>query len=80
VQVPGGSQVVVDLATVSTAPSFSLTVTPLPGSGPVLAARAVSETEDRGPLLTTELVDPGRYMVTVPRVVADLSTGLRPRG
>ena len=33
-----------------------------------------------GPLLTTELVDPGRYTVSVPRVVADLSTGLRPRG
>ena len=33
---PAGSQVVVDLATVSTAADFALTVTPLPGSGPVL--------------------------------------------
>ena len=79
VRVPGGSQVVVDLATVSTAPTFAFTVTPTSGSGPVFAARAVNEAEDRGPLLTTELVDPGRYLVTVPRVVADLSTGLRPR-
>ncbi len=80
VEVPGGSQVVVDLGTVSTAATFSLTVTPLAGSGPVLAARAVSEAEDRGPLLTIDLVEPGRYAVTVPRVLADLSTGLRPRG
>jgi hypothetical protein len=80
VRVPGGSQVVIDLATVSTAPTFAFTVTPTPGSGPVFAARAVSEAEGRGPLLTTELVQPGRYLVSVPRVVADLSTGLRPRG
>ena len=66
VRVPGASQVVVDLATVSTAASFSLTISPLPGSGPVLAVRAVSEAGERGPLLTTELVDPGRYTVTVP--------------
>ena len=63
VRVPGGSQVVVDLATVSTAPTFAFTVTPTSGSGPVFAARAVSEAEERGPLLTTELVDPGRYLV-----------------
>ena len=80
VRVPGGSQVVVDLATVSTAPTFAFTVTPTSRSGPVFAARAVSEAEARGPLLTTELVQPGRYLVSVPRVVADLSTGLRPRG
>jgi hypothetical protein len=80
VRVPGGSQVVVDLATVSTAPDFALTVTPRPGSGPVLAARAVAEAEARGPLLSTELVEPGRYTVVVPRVVADVSAGLRPRG
>ena len=80
VRVPGGSQVVVDLATVSTAPTFAFTVTPTAGSGPVFAVRAVSEAEEKGPLLTTELVDPGRYLVAVPRVVADLSTGLRPRG
>jgi hypothetical protein len=80
VRVPGGSQVVVDLTTLSTAPSFSLTVVPLPGSGPVFAARAVTEAEARGPLLTTELVEPGRYTVVVPRVAADMSTGLRRRG
>ena len=79
VQVPEGTQVSVDLATVSTAPIFSLTVTPLAGSGPVLVARSVAEAEARGPWLSTELVEPGRYSVLVPRVVADLSTGLRPR-
>ena len=70
----------VDLATVSTAADFAVTVTPLPGSGPVLAARSVAEAEAAGPMLTTEPVEPGRYTVVVPRVVADLSTGLRPGG
>ena len=77
VRVPRGGQVVVDLGTVSTAPSFALTVTPLAGSGPVYATRAVSESEAKGPLLTLEPVEPGRFTVTVPRVVGDLSTGLR---
>ena len=80
VRVPAGSQVVVDLKTVSTAVAFALTVTPLPGSGPVLAARSVAEAEAAGPMLTTEPVEPGRYTVVVPRVVADLSAGLRPGG
>jgi hypothetical protein len=80
VRVPAGSQVVVDLATVSTAADFALTVTPLSGSGPVLAARSVAEAEAAGPMLTTEPVEPGRYTVVVPRVVADLSAGLRPGG
>jgi len=80
VKVPAGSQVVVDLATVSTATDFALTVIPLPGSGPVLAARSVAEAETAGPMLTTEPVEPGRYTVVVPRVVADLSAGLRPGG
>jgi hypothetical protein len=77
VRVPGGSQVVVDLGTVTTAPDFAVTLSPARGSGPVYAARAVAETEAHGPLLTTELVEPGRFTVAVPRVVADLSTGLR---
>jgi hypothetical protein len=78
--VPAGSQVVVDLATVSSAADFALTVTPLPGSGPVLAARTVAEADAVGPMLTTEPVEPGRYTVVVPLVVADLSAGLRPGG
>ena len=77
VRVPGGGAVVVDLGTVSTAASFALTVTPLAGSGPVYATRAVSESEAKGPLLTLEPVAAGRFTVTVPRVVGDLSTGLR---
>jgi hypothetical protein len=31
-------------------------------------------------MVTTSPVDPGRYVVPVPRVIADLSTGLRSGG
>jgi hypothetical protein len=75
VRVPGGSQVTVDLATVSSAEVFAMTVTPRTGS--VYAVRQVDETEERGPFVTSSPVPPGRYVVPVPRVVADLSTGLR---
>lgn len=80
VAVPAGSQLTVDLATVSAAPLFALTVTPLPGSGPVLAVCQVDEADARGPMMTSSPVGPGRYAVPVPRVVADLSTGLRSGG
>jgi hypothetical protein len=43
----------------------------------VYAVRQVDETEERGPFVTSSPVPPGRYVVPVPRVVADLSTGLR---
>ncbi len=79
VEVPAESQVVLDLGTVSTAPSFSVSVVPLRGSGPVYAVREVTEAEAKGPMLTTEPVPPGRYTVVVPQVLADLSTGLRTR-
>jgi hypothetical protein len=79
VEVPAESQVVLDLATVSTAPSFSVSVVPLRGSGPVYAVREVTEAEAKGPMVTTEPVPPGRYTVAVPPVLADLSTGLRTR-
>ncbi len=79
VTVPARSQVVLDLATVSTASGFSVSVVPLRGSGPVYAVRSVNEAEAKGPLLTTEPVPPGRWAVRVPRVLADLSTGLRVR-
>ena len=77
VQVPAGRQVSIDLATVSSAAVFAISVTPSPGSGPVLAVRLVEEAEARGPMVTSSPVEPGRYAVPVPRVVADLSTGLR---
>jgi len=80
VVVPAGSQASVDLASVSTAADFALTVRPRAGSGPVLAVRQIDEAEARGPMVTTSPVDPGRYVVPVPRVVADLSTGLRSGG
>lgn len=74
VRVSGGSQVTVDLATVSSAASFGLTVSPR--SGELLAVLQVDETESRGGFVTSLPVPPGRYAVLVPRVVADLSTGL----
>jgi hypothetical protein len=77
VAVPAGRQVVVDLATVSSAGEFAVAVTPRPGSGRVLAVRQVDEEEARGPMMTSTPVTPGRYAVPVPSVVEDLSTGLR---
>lgn len=75
--VAAGSQLPVDLASVGTAATFALLVTPVNGSGPLLAVRQVDEVEARGPFITSSPVLPGRYSVAVPRVVADLSTGLR---
>lgn len=79
VHVVAGSTLAVDLATVSTDESFAFTVTPADGSGPVYAARQITETEARGVFVTSSPVEPGRYVVRVPRTVADLSTGLRLR-
>ena len=77
VRLPAGAQVAIDLSTVSEAAGWALAVVPQPGSGPVLAARQVTETGSRGPLVTSSPVPPGRYTVAVPSVVPDLSTGLR---
>ena len=77
VTVLGGSLLVVDLVDVSTAGAFALTVVPRAGSGPVHAVRQVDEEEQRGPFVTSTPVEPGRFTVPVPRVVADLSAGLR---
>lgn len=78
VQVPGDSQLVVPLARFGAGADVALTVVPLAGSGPVLAVRAVSEAEAKGPFLSIEPVPPGRFTVRVPGVLADLSTGLLP--
>jgi hypothetical protein len=75
VRVPGGSQVTVDLASVSSDEVFAMSV--VPRTGPVYAVRVIDEVEERGPFITSSPVLPGRYVVPVPRVVADLSTGLR---
>lgn len=80
VRVSDGTQVAVDLATVSSAESFALAVVPERGSGPVLAVRQVDEVEERGPFVTSSPVQPGRYVVEVPLVAPDLSTGLPPAG
>jgi hypothetical protein len=77
VRLPAGSQVAVDLSTVSDAAEWSVAVVPQPGAGPVLAVRQVTETGSSGPLVTSSPVLPGRYTVAVPSVVPDLSTGLR---
>jgi hypothetical protein len=80
VTVPAGGQVTVDAGTLSADASFAVTLVPSKGSGPVMAARQLTETDATGPLITMTLVSPSRYAVRVPQVVADLSTGLRPRG
>lgn len=78
VTVAAGSQLPVDLATVSTAETFALSV--VPTSGRLLAVLQVDEVEPRGAMLTSSPVPPGLFAVPVPRVVADLSTGLRAGG
>lgn len=80
VTVAAGSQVTVDSGTLSQDASFAVTLVPSKGSGPVMAARQLTETDPSGPLITLLLVSPSRYAVRVPQVVADLSTGLRPPG
>ncbi|HEX6921582.1 MAG TPA: DUF5719 family protein [Actinomycetes bacterium] len=79
VRVPAGTATVVDLATVTRETLYAVAVVPAPGSGPVVASRQISEVAPRGPLITVEPVQPGRFAVRVPSVSADLSTGLRPR-
>ena len=79
VSVPEGTQIAVNLRDISAAPMFAVTVTPLSGSAPVFATRSLSETDSRGPMLTLSTLLPGRYVVAVPHVSADLSTGLRNR-
>jgi hypothetical protein len=78
--VPAASQLPVDLATLGATGSFAVLVRPLAGSGPLYAVREVSQSDPAGPLVTSEPVLPGRYTVRVPRVLADLSTGLRAPG
>jgi hypothetical protein len=78
--VPAGSQLPIDLATLGATGSFAVLVRPLAGSGPLYAVREVSQSDPAGPLVTSEPVLPGRYTVRVPRVLADLSTGLRAPG
>jgi hypothetical protein len=80
VAVPAGGQVTVAADTLSQDASFAVTLVPTKGSGPVMAARQLAETDPSGPLLTVLLVAPSRYAVRVPAVVADLSTGLRAPG
>ena len=77
VDVDAASLLEVDVATISPQAAYALVVSPAPGSGPVLAVSQVTEAEARGPMLTSSPVQPGRYVVAVPRVVADLSAGLR---
>ncbi len=77
VSVLAGGQVAVDLRALSATPTFAVSVTPDAGSGPVFAARVLAESDTRGPMVTVSPLYPGRYVVLVPEVSADLSTGLR---
>jgi hypothetical protein len=79
VTVRAGSQVTVDAAELSTAKNFAVSLRPLRGSGPVAASSEISEADPTGPMVTSSIIVPARYAVRVPSVVADLSTGLRPR-
>lgn len=61
------------------APMFVVVVRPDPGMV-VYGARMLTERGARGPLLTIEPLRPAAVEVSVPRVVRDLSTGLRAAG
>jgi len=76
VEVGAESVLVDDLAGVAADESYALLVRPLPGSGPVLAVRQLEQTDERGTLVTSSPVPPGRFVVSVPRVVPDLTAGL----
>jgi len=76
VEVGAESVLVDDLAGVAAEESYALLVRPLPGSGPVLAVRQLEQTDERGTLVTSSPVPPGRFVVSVPRVVPDLTAGL----
>jgi hypothetical protein len=77
---PAGAQVVVDAARLRLGAGGAVAVVPVAGSGPVVAARILTEAGPRGALLTVSPVYPGRYAVPVPSARADLSTGLRAAG
>jgi hypothetical protein len=76
VDVPAQSLRLVPVSDVPNAGLAAFTVTPSAGSGPVMAAVAVSEKGHVGGLLTGWPLVPGRYQVAVPVVVADITTGL----
>ena len=75
VSVPAGTVVSIDLATV-TPTAGPVVVVPDAQSPPVYVTRHVAEEEARGPFLTSSPVQPGRYTVPVPRVVADVRVAL----
>lgn len=79
VRVPGGSQVEVNVTELTGTATPSLVLEPAAGSGPVHAAVQVEAGGTAERTFTVSPVEPGRYRVDVPRVVADLSTGLRAR-
>jgi hypothetical protein len=79
VTVPEGSQVTVPASQLSSAGQFAVSLVPRPGSGPVMVSSQTTEEVTDGSFVTASVVRPVRYAVRVPRVAADLSTGLRQR-
>jgi hypothetical protein len=77
VHVPAARTVSVDLSSLAhNALLVSVTVTPVPGSGPVYAARSVSEVGSHGPMFTVlPLVTPPQ-VARIPAAAIDLRTGL----
>jgi len=75
VKVPAKSMVTVPLKGGST--PFAAVVSPGHGSGPVYAARTVTEDDADAPLVTVQSLRTSRTFVAVPDVAADVATGLR---
>jgi hypothetical protein len=56
----------------------AVVVTPQPGSAPLYGSRVMTRAVDGGDMLTIEPLPPSRTSTLVPKVVNDLSAGLRP--
>lgn len=71
ITVPEGSTVRVPLSSVTTEAAYALLLEPQQGSGPVYAARSVSQIGSRGPLITAQPLGPVTRTVPVPGVRVD---------
>ncbi|MCF2532698.1 DUF5719 family protein [Yinghuangia soli] len=73
VDVPAGTTVAVPVPVPAGAAQFALTVEPQAGSGPVHAARMLSEQADKLPMFTIQGMSPARDSVALPTVRGDMA-------
>ena len=73
VSVPAGEVCVISFEPSTDVDWFTGVITPVPGSGPILAAHRVKERSDFGDLITGYPWKPLRVRVPVPQVVPDVA-------